>query len=90
MSEVRDNCIHVLVDEKSEHSISTLDELRDIIATVLNDLIKAISCRVTEMCKLEKQTWKHLDDREVECQQMITAIEAAREEKVAEAKLCGD
>ena len=47
------------------------------------ELIKKCSDKITEMCKVEKETWLTLDQLEADCQKLITQVEKKAETLVS-------
>ena len=65
-SDCQNNWICNVVDE-GKHEICFLNQLKEELASHFESLFKLSSDRITEMCKLEKQAWRSLDDREKFC-----------------------
>ena len=79
-----------LSDAQTEHHISSLDELEKEITSQYNESLKVVSDRRTIICKMEKDSWKALDDEELACKDKIERIEKARDELVNKYYLCVD
>lgn len=46
------------------------------------DMIKKCSDKVTELCKLEKETWQTIDTLNEKCVAMIEQVETTKEKQV--------
>ena len=46
-------------------------------------MMKKCSDKVTELCKLEKQTWQTVDTLNEKCEDMIKHVEATAERQVS-------
>ena len=53
----------------------TLEQTADKLKTEFEELIKKCSDKITEMCKVEKETWLKLDQLEADCQDLIDQVE---------------
>ena len=66
-----------------------MNKFQEEITTYFHKLLKSASDKITEICKLDLQIWRTLDDDEVECKEKIQIIETARDEQVnAMTKIC--
>ena len=82
-------CVHIYLDTDQHHRFNTLNKFKEEITAYFNNLLKSASDKITEICKLDKQIWRTLDDEEVECKEKIQIIEPARDEQVnATTKYC--
>ena len=80
---------HAVVDTETNHRFNTLNKFQEEITAYFNKLLKSASDKITEICKLDKQIWRTLDDEEVECKVKIQIIENTRDEQVnATIKIC--
>ena len=70
------------IDNETEHSIRLLNKLNEEMTAHFNGLLKLSNSRITEICKLDKQAWRSLDDVEMECKEKIEMIEKIRDEQV--------
>ena len=77
-----------LVGEASDscHKYVSIANLEEKITAHFDELLKSVSNKMTEICKLDKTIWKKLDDIEDQCKRKITLIEQICEQKVAECR----
>ena len=64
------------------HKFSSFSALLEEIASHYTQLIKSMEDKITEMCKVSKQTWQKLDDVEVICSKWIEEIKRNRDDQV--------
>ena len=78
----------LLVGEASDncHKYVSIANLEEKITAHFDELLKSVSNKMTEICKLDKTIWKKLDDIEDQCKRKITLIEQICEQKVAECR----
>ena len=74
--------VHIFLDTKKNHRFNALNKFQEEITAYFNKLLKSASDKITEICKLDKQIWRTLDDEEVECKEKIQIIETTRDEQV--------
>mgnify|MGYP001798279088 CR=1 FL=1 len=55
---------------------------RATLETLFEDMIKKCSDKVTELCKLEKQTWQTVDELNEKCQAMMNQVDTTVEKQV--------
>ena len=65
----------MVVDKK--HEIAPLATLRTTL-----DMIKKFSDKVTELCKLVKQTWQTVDELNEKCEAMMNQVDKTAEKQV--------
>ena len=58
----------------SEHNIIPLGEGKGKIATFFDEKLKLANDKIADICELDKQAWKSLEDVEKECEKMIETI----------------
>ena len=46
------------------------------------DMIKKCSDKITELCKLEKETWQTVDELNEKCKAMIEQVETTKDKQV--------
>ncbi|XP_067943192.1 uncharacterized protein [Watersipora subatra] len=69
-------------DAGINHTFSSLNALKEEITTHFNNLLQSACEKLTEICKVDKQIWKVLDEEEVECAKRIQIIEKVRDEQI--------
>ena len=60
---------------KGQHTYRTLRETELRLKSEFEAVIKRCAAKITEMCKVEKETWIKLDKLEEDCQGLITQVE---------------
>ena len=60
---------------KGQHRYRTLRETELRLKSEFEAVIKRCAAKITEMCKVEKETWIKLDQLEEDCQGLITQVE---------------
>ena len=55
---------------------------RATLETRFEDMIKKCSDKVTELCKLEKQTWQTVDELNEKCEAMMKQVDTTAEKQV--------
>ena len=81
--EISTNSLYLCsVDNLTQHNIRLLSKLKEEITAEVKKLLKSANDKITEMCKLDKQIWRTLDDEEVQCKEKIEMIEQLCEEQV--------
>ena len=78
-------CILVIAfsDVAAKHDIGLFDKLEEEIFSHFDAIVKSTGEKITKICKLEKESWKVLDDEEEQCAKKIQMIEKAGEERVS-------
>ena len=67
----------------AKHDIGLFDKLEEEIFSHFDAIVKSTGEKITKICKLEKESWKVLDDEEEQCAKKIQMIEKAGEERVS-------
>ena len=57
--------------KEQRHTYQSLENTAETLKSEFEELIKKCSDKITEMCKVEKETWLKLDQLEEHCQQLI-------------------
>ena len=70
-------------DAAAKHDIGLLDKIEKEIISHFDAIVKSTGEKITKICKLEKESWKVLDDEEEQCAKKIQMIEKAGEERVS-------
>ena len=69
-------------DGSPNHKLSSFTALTEEITSHYKQLLKSAEERITEMCKVSKETWRKLDDEEEKCDKWIQEIKRVRDEQV--------
>ena len=69
-------------DYSTNHKLSSFTALTEEITSHYKQLLKSAEERITEMCKVSKETWRKLDDEEEKCDKWIQEIKRVRDEQV--------
>ena len=69
--------------EEQQHTYQSLENTAETLKSEFEELIKKCSDKITEMCKVEKETWIKLDQLEEDCQKLITQVEKKAETLVS-------
>ena len=69
--------------KKQRHTYQSLENIAETLKSEFEELIKKCSDKITEMCKVEKETWLKLDQLEADCQKLITQVEKKAETLVS-------
>lgn len=72
----------LIADADTVHRFSLFKQLKEEITLHFNKLLKLAGDKLTDICKLDKQIWKALDDEEVKCKEKIEMIEQVRDKQV--------
>ena len=71
---------------EGNHEIVPLATIRDRLEAQFADMIKNCSVKVTELCKLEKETWQTVDTLNEKCEGMMNQVDTTKEKQVLEVK----
>ena len=65
------------------HSIIPLATARTSLEAHFSEMIKKCSDKVTELCRLEKQTWQTVDKLNEKCEAMVKQVDTTAEKQVS-------
>ena len=68
---------------EGNHEIVPLATIRDRLEAQFADMIKKCSDKVTELCKLEKETWQTVGELNEKCEAMIKQVDTTTEQQVS-------
>ena len=66
----------------SKHQLIALRTARRSLETQYAEMMKRCAEKVTELCKLEKQTWQIIDTLNEKCDAMVMQIDTTAEQQV--------
>ena len=69
---------------EGNHEIVPLATIRERLEVQFADMIKKCSDKVTELCKLEKETWQTVDTLNEKCEAMMNQVDTTKEKQVLE------
>ena len=69
------------------HRFMPLAAARATLEKYFEDMIKNCSDKVTELCKLEKQTWQTVDELNEKCEAMMNQVDTTVEMQVGTQKI---
>ncbi|XP_067943230.1 uncharacterized protein [Watersipora subatra] len=69
-------------DAVTDHTFSSLNTLKEEITVHFNNLLQSADEKLTEICKVDKQIWRVLDEEEVECAKRLQMIEKVCDEQI--------
>ena len=72
----------VLTSSGGKHENVPLATTRIALERHFEDMIKKCSDKVTELCKLEKQTWQTVDELNEKCEAMMKQVDTTAEKQV--------
>ena len=72
-----------LIGGKHEPFAFSMASTRQSLEAHSKQMIKRCSEKVTELCKLEKETWQTVDELNEKCEAMIDQIETTTEQQVS-------
>ena len=72
-----------MYEGKDQHTYQTLGQTTLSLKSEFEEVIKRCSDKITEMCKVEKETWIKLDQLEEDCQDLIDQVETKAETLVS-------
>ena len=72
-------------DASLQHQFSVIPTLMDETISHYRQLLMAGEDRVTELCRLSKETWRKFDVENTKCDEWRQKVERARDEKVSDA-----
>ena len=67
----------------NRHYYHTLTDTAKQLKEEFDSLLRDCSKKLTDMCKLEKQTWQELDETNVACDELIEKVNTKSEELVS-------
>ena len=76
------NIFVVIVIVGEDHSTVPLATARISLEAHFAEMIKKCSDKVTELCKLEKQTWQTVDELNEKCKAMMNQVDTTAEKQV--------
>ncbi|XP_067931438.1 E3 ubiquitin-protein ligase TRIM71-like [Watersipora subatra] len=76
----------VCIKGKGCHQFQTLAGIADSFKKEFTELLTACSDKVTEICKLEKETWLTLDSIIAECHEMVQNAQKNMEDQIEQIK----
>ena len=65
-----------------KHNIWFIENLKGKVFTDFDNITKRVNNKITEICRLDKEAWKHLDDEEEGCKKKLELVDRAVNEKV--------
>lgn len=77
------DCIVVCTISGGAHNFYTLLDTASYLQTEFANLLRECSRKLTEMCKVEKQTWLELDETNEACDELIEKVNNKAEELVS-------
>ena len=69
---------------EGNHEIVPLATIRERLEAQFADMIQQCSDKVTELCKLEKETWQTVDTLNEKYEAMMNQVETTKERHVLE------
>lgn len=69
--------------DKEQHTFYTLDDTSELLKDEFKEFLKKCSEKITEMCKLEKETWMKLDYVEEQCNNCINDVDKKEADMVS-------
>ena len=72
-----------MYEGKDQHTYQTLGQTAVRLKGEFEEMIKKCSDKITEMCKVEKETWIKLDQLEEDCEDLIDQVETKAETLVS-------
>lgn len=75
--------------ENNDHFYKTMNDIRSQLEAEFAELTKSVTDKMTEMCKLEKETWQKLDNLEMECDELRRDIHDKAKEMVTQYRTLG-
>ena len=82
MCENGQNGSNFVIISGDDHSTIPLATARISLEAHFSEMIKKCSEKVTELCKLEKQTWQTVDELNEKCEAMIRQVDLTAEKQV--------
>ena len=76
------NGSHFVINSGDDHSTIPLATARISLEAHFAEMIKKCSEKVTELCKLEKQTWQTVDELNEKCEAMMKQVDTTAEKQV--------
>ena len=68
--------------DKKEHDASSLSQLKADLTKHFDELLKSANVKMTQICKLDKEAWRNLDNAETESKEKMAAVERLADEQV--------
>ena len=79
---------YVPLKDKAEHEYVPLRVATAEVNSYLKQLLQSVDTKITNVYKLDKESWRMLDGVEKQCEKWKKEVESAREEQVIEKQIC--
>lgn len=64
------------------HKYQLLEKARTDLEAEIDEMLKEISKKITELCNLEKNTWQTVDELTENCEKMVNQVDECVNKKV--------